>query len=262
MGDVSREAALALRRLVQLVDQFLELVGHVVERRSEGAELVPRRGLQPRVQVPAGDRLGSFGGGGDGAQRLPSDDLADGTGQHDRHRPSGGGDSAELAEALTQLLEREEEVVPRSGGALGGDDERVTSVDHVLDDGRFLVDVPGDERRRYVGEVAARRRREGPASLRRDHVGLTALLVRLAEPGEAFVVQVAGRKGEGDARLTQAGGAEVAPPVLPRQDERHHGDHAGAHRRDDQEGGREPAPEPVRRPVIHARTDTRHRAPS
>ena len=70
VGDVRGEPGIAL-------DALLQRRGHVVERAGEDAEvgIVGRR--EPRLQPPAGDRLGGLGGVGDRAHGTSGGEHAD-----------------------------------------------------------------------------------------------------------------------------------------------------------------------------------------
>ena len=107
---VRGEAPLARLRLGQGTDLLLERVGHLVERRRPGAELVVGLDGEPGVEQTLGERVRRRARLPDRAENPAGDERAGGPGEDDHDAPPRKKDRPELREVVSQGFLGEEEV--------------------------------------------------------------------------------------------------------------------------------------------------------
>ena len=103
VGDVGGEPALAGLGVGEGGDLGLEGIGHVVERRRPGAELVAPGGGQAGIQQTLGQRARGRARPGHGLQCAPRQHGADQARQRDQHEPARHQDVAQLIEVGPDL---------------------------------------------------------------------------------------------------------------------------------------------------------------
>ena len=132
---VGGEAALARLCLREGTDLLLERLGHLVERRCPGAELVVGLDRKPSLEQTLRERVRRRARLPDGAEDPPGDERAGGRREHDHDAPPHQENRPELREVVAQGLLGEEEVelCLRRWGLPAGDEVRGVGDPHSLE---------------------------------------------------------------------------------------------------------------------------------